>query len=136
MRRESERGGNEDERISAGAGGVERSQEHAKASAELASAMDPDFLSALTLTIIPETPMARMQERGRFVMPDKQMLLEELYTFIEHSNPTRAMFRTNHASNYLPIAGTLPQDKAPMLDVIAGALEGKIGLRPEWRRGL
>ena len=119
-----------------GAGGVERSQDHAKASAELASAMDPDFLSALTLTVIPETPMARMQEKGRFVMPDKQMLLEELYTFIEHANPTRAVFRTNHASNYLPIAGTLPQDKEPMLDVIAAALKGKVGLRPEWRRGL
>ena len=119
-----------------GAGGVERSQDHARASAELASAMDPDFLSALTLTVIPETPMARMQEKGRFVMPDKQMLLEDLYTFIEHANPTRAVFRTNHASNYLPIAGTLPQDKEQMLDVIAGALEGKVGLRPEWRRGL
>ena len=119
-----------------GAGGVERSQEHAKASAELASAMDPDFLSALTLTVIPETPMERMQEKGRFVMPDKRMLLEELYTFIEHSNPTGAIFRTNHASNYLPIAGTLPHDKDPMLDIVAGALEGKVGLRPEWRRGL
>ena len=119
-----------------GAGGVERSPEHAKASAELASAMDPDFLSALTLTVIPETPMARLQQKGRFVMPDKRMLLEELYTFIEHANPTRAVFRTNHASNYLPIAGTLPQDKEPMLDVISGALQGKVGLRPEWRRGL
>jgi radical SAM superfamily enzyme YgiQ (UPF0313 family) len=119
-----------------GAGGIERSQEHAKASAELASAMDPDFLSALTLTVIPDTPMARMESNGRFVMPDKRMLLEELYTFIEHSNPTGAIFRTNHASNYLPIAGTLPHDKDPMLDIIAGALEGKVGLRPEWRRGL
>ena len=119
-----------------GAGGVERSQEHAKASAELASAMDPDFLSALTLTVIPNTPMERMQEKGRFVMPNKSMLLEELFTFIEHANPTSSMFRTNHASNYLPIAGTLPHDKEPMLDVIAGALEGKVELRPEWRRGL
>ena len=119
-----------------GAGGIERSQEHAKASAELASAMDPDFLSALTLTVIPNTPIERMEANGRFVMPDKRMLLEELYTFIEHSNPTGAIFRTNHASNYLPIAGTLPHDKDPMLDIIAGALEGKVGLRPEWRRGL
>ena len=75
------------------------------------------------------------------MMPDKQMLLEELYTFIEHANPTRAVFRTNHASNYLPIAGTLPQDKEPMLDVIAAALAGKSvcvqngaeGCRLTWR---
>lgn len=119
-----------------GAGGVERSQEHAKASAELASAMDPEFLSALTLTVIPGTPMARMQDKGRFVMPDQKMLLEELYTFIEHAHPTQAIFRTNHASNYLPIAGTLPQEKEPMLELITEALKGKVGLRPEWRRGL
>jgi hypothetical protein len=119
-----------------GAGGAERSQEHAKASAELASAMDPDFLSALTLTVIPNTPMHRMQEKGRFVMPEKHQLLEELYTFIEHSNPSSSVFRTNHASNYLPIAGTLPQDKVPMLDLIASAMNGNVQLRPEWRRGL
>jgi radical SAM superfamily enzyme YgiQ (UPF0313 family) len=119
-----------------GAGGVERSQMHAKASADLASAMDPEFLSALTLTVIPNTPMERMQANGRFVMPDKTMLLQELFTFIEHANPTAAVFRTNHASNYLPIAGTLPLDKEPMLELIAGALDGSVGLRPEWRRGL
>ena len=44
--------------------------------------------------------MERLQDRGRFVMPDKDMLLEELYTFIEHANPSGAVFRTNHASNY------------------------------------
>ena len=62
-----------------GAGGVERSSEHARASAELASAMDPGFLRPRWMPfVIPETPMARMQEKGRFVMPDKRMLLEEL----------------------------------------------------------
>ena len=119
-----------------GAGGVERSREHAKASAELASAMDPDFLSALTLTVIPNTPMERMQLNGRFVMPDKSMLLEELFIFIEHANPTAAVFRTNHASNYLPIRGTLPLDREPMLELITAALDGTVRLRPEWRRGL
>ena len=50
--------------FSLGAGGVQRSSEHARASAELASAMDPDFLSALTLTAIPETLMARNAGKG------------------------------------------------------------------------
>ena len=119
-----------------GAGGVERSQQHAQASAELATAMNPAFLSALTLTIVPDTPLHRMAEKGRFVLPDTTSLLQELHTFIAHSNPSRAVFRTNHASNYLPIAGTLPHDKAQMLNVIEMALGGGIPLRPEWRRGL
>ncbi len=119
-----------------GAGGKERSQEHAFASAQLASAMNPHFLSALTLTIVPETPIDRMAKKGKFVLPDKKALLQELHTFIKHAQPSRSIFRTNHASNYLPIAGTLPQDKDQMLQVIGMALGGDIPLRPEWRRGL
>jgi radical SAM superfamily enzyme YgiQ (UPF0313 family) len=119
-----------------GAGGEKRSQQHAQASAELATAMNPTFLSALTLTIVPGTPIHRMEERGKFVLPNKRALLEELHTFIDLSEPKKSIFRTNHASNYLPIAGTLPQDKEDMLRIISMAMGGDVPLRPEWRRGL
>ena len=119
-----------------GSGGVERSTEHAMASADLATAMDPAFLSALTLTIVPNTPIARLAEKGRFVLPSKRELLKELHLFVDNCNPTSAVFRSNHASNYLPIAGKLPQDKDALLELIESALDGDIPLRPEWRRGL
>ena len=119
-----------------GAGGVGRSQEHAIASGKLASAMDPEFLSALTLTIVPNTPIDRLAKKGKFVLPEKKNLLEELYLFIDNVDTTAAVFRTNHASNYLPIAGTLPQDKEQILELISMALDGKVPLRAEWRRGL
>ena len=119
-----------------GAGGTERSQEHAEASARLASAMDPEFLSALTLTVVPGTPHARMEEKGLFVVPDLEALLRELRTFVALAEPSSAVFRTNHASNYLPIAGRLPSDRAAMLTLLDEALDGRIGLRPEWLRGL
>lgn len=119
-----------------GAGGVERSDQHARASAELLTAMDPRFASALTLTVVPGTPIARAEEKGLYTAPDAAGALRELRTLVEHAAPTDAIFRTNHASNRLPIAGRLPRDREPILAAIDGALAGDVPLRPEWLRGL
>jgi len=119
-----------------GAGGIERSDDHARASARLATAMDPEYLAALTLTVVPDTPLATLEKRGRFVLPDIHGLLRELRTFVAEAAPTNALFRTNHASNYLPIAGRLPFDRNRIVEVIDAALSGKIRLRPEYARGL
>ena len=119
-----------------GAGGTERSAEHARASAELATAMDPDYLAALTLTVVEGTPLAATQERMGWKLPEVEGLLEELRTFVTHARPTDAMFRTNHASNYLPLAGRLPADGQKIATVIDMALCGELPLRPEDMRGL
>jgi radical SAM superfamily enzyme YgiQ (UPF0313 family) len=119
-----------------GAGGVERSDEHAEASARLASEMDPRFVSLLTLTVIPGTPIARLEERGRFKLPEVEGLLREMRTFVAQARPTDAIFRTNHASNYLPLGGRLPRDSDRIVEVLDSALSGKIPLTPDWARGL
>jgi radical SAM superfamily enzyme YgiQ (UPF0313 family) len=119
-----------------GAGGIERSEEHARESARLAGAMDPRFLSCLTLTVVPGTPLAKLEERGKFERPPVEGLLRELRTFIAGAEPSDAIFRTNHASNYLPLAGRLPRDRARMLAGLDAALAGEIPLKPEWLRGL
>ncbi len=119
-----------------GAGGVERSAEHAAGSAELATAMDPQYLAALTLTIVPSTPLAKLAGRGKFELPAVDHLLGELRTFVAHARPTEALFRTNHASNYLPLGGRLPRDREQIIAVIDRALAGGIALRPERTRGL
>ena len=119
-----------------GAGGIERSSEHAEASARLATEMDPRFLSLLTLTVIPGTPIAKLAERGGFELPDIRGLLRELRTFVAGAAPTDAIFRTNHASNYLPLAGRLPRSRERILGTLDAALTGEIPLRPEWHRGL
>ena len=64
------------------------------------------------------------------------MLLRELRVMVEHAKPRDAVFRTNHASNYLPLGGRLPNDAARIVAIIDRALEGKIPLRPERSRGL
>jgi hypothetical protein len=98
--------------------------------------MDPRFVSLLTLTVIPGTPLARQEERGEFAVPDVPVLLKELRTFIAEATPTDAIFRTNHASNWLPLEGRLPRDREAILEAIDGALEGRVPLRPDWARGL
>ena len=119
-----------------GAGGVDRSREHIEASAELASEMDPRFVSLLTLTVIPGTPIARLEATGRFEMPSVDALLRELREFVARASPTDTIFRTNHASNYLPLAGRIPRDRPRLLDLLDAALAGEVNLRPEWARGL
>jgi radical SAM superfamily enzyme YgiQ (UPF0313 family) len=119
-----------------GAGGIERSAEHADGSALLATEMDPRFVSLLTLTVIPATPIARLQAQGRFELPGVAGLLGELRTFVARTEPSDAIFRTNHASNYLPLAGRLPRDRERIVATLDAALTGEVRLRPEWARGL
>ncbi|MGB5414817.1 MAG: radical SAM protein [Polyangiales bacterium] len=119
-----------------GAGGTERSKEHAAGSAKLITEMDPELVSALTLTIIPGTPIDKMQAQGKFTLPSVTGLLEELRTIVAESSPANAVFRTNHASNYLPLAGRLPQDRERIVAVLDRALAGDITLRSESSRGL
>lgn len=115
---------------------MERSDEHARATAELVTRMDPEFFSALTVTIVPDTPLDRLARKGRFEVPPPEGLLCELRTMVDEARPTNAVFRTNHASNYLPLAGRLPHDRARIVATIDAALSGHVRLRPEWQRGL
>lgn len=119
-----------------GVAGTVRSQQHAEATAELVSRMDPEYFAALTTSIIAGTPLYRLQEKGKFELPSVEDMLGELRTMVIRSKPTNALFRTNHASNYLPLAGRLPVDRDRIVSVIDSALEGRVQLRPEWLRGL
>ena len=119
-----------------GAGGVERSKAHAEASAQLITEMDPEFLSALTLTVVPGSALDRTSKRSRWTLPDVPGLLSELRIMVDGARPTDSIFRTNHASNYLPLAGRLPRDRTRIVSILDAALSGEIPLREEWSRGL
>ncbi|MFN3534350.1 MAG: radical SAM protein [Desulfatiglandales bacterium] len=119
-----------------GIAGRERSAEHAKATGELLSEMDPDYVGALTLMLIPGTPLYEDYRNGRFQLPSQRELLLELREMIYHTQLTKGLFFSNHASNYLPIKARLPEGKAEALRLINGALSGKVELRPEWMRAL
>jgi radical SAM superfamily enzyme YgiQ (UPF0313 family) len=119
-----------------GVGGTARSSEHAHATAKLVTEMDPAYFAALTTSVVPETPLARMEQKGFFELPSVNQMLSELRIIVDEARPTDAMFRTNHASNHLPLGGRLPRDRQAICAAIDAALEGKIRLRSEAQRGL
>jgi radical SAM superfamily enzyme YgiQ (UPF0313 family) len=119
-----------------GIAGKEGSLKHAKATGELLSAMDPDFVGALTVMLIPGTPLYEEFTSGHFELPDQRGLLTELREMIRDTHLSRGLFYSNHASNYLPVKARLPRGKQDALDLIDRALQGGVGLRPEWMRAL
>jgi len=119
-----------------GIAGKEKSLEHAKLTGELLSEMDPDYIGALTVMFVPGTPLYDEHEKGEFVLPDELGLLRELREMILHTNITRGLFFSNHASNYLPVRARLPRGKQEAIEQIDIALTGGVRLKPEWMRGL
>src|SRR5262249_38576546 len=114
----------------------DRADEHARATAALVTAMDPEFFSALTVTVVPGTPLDTLRMRGNFGVPAGAGLPRELRRMVDLARPANALFRTSHASNYLPLGGRLPQERERIVATIDAALAGRIPLRPEFLRGL
>ncbi|MBN1151816.1 MAG: radical SAM protein [Dehalococcoidia bacterium] len=121
-----------------GLGGVELSERHALATARVLSQMDPEFGAALTLTVVPGTPLHQRVESGEFTLVNPFQSLQELRTIVANLDVTSCFFSSMHASNYLTIRGTLPDDRERILAQIDGVLRKRDPsmLRPEGYRGL
>lgn len=121
-----------------GLGGVEGSEKHALATARILSDIDPEFAGALTILLVPGTPLHKDWEEGRFSLISPFQSLEELKLIIANSNFTNCFFTANHASNYLPIKVRLPRQKQEAIRLIDEVLAKKDPslLRPEFIRAL
>ncbi|MCC7140424.1 MAG: radical SAM protein [Planctomycetes bacterium] len=119
-----------------GVAGRARWREHAEATADALSRMDPRFVSCLCVTPVPGTPFAAEVERGDVVLPSPEETLDELRVIVERVRLSGAVFRANHASNWLPIGGRLPSDRDRLLATIDAARRGEVPLVPEEWRGL
>ena len=121
-----------------GLAGIEGSEEHALATARVLSEMDPGYVGALTLTLVPGTPLYQEWERGDFSLISPFQSLQELKRMVECSNFTNCFFSSMHASNYFSIRGRLPQEKERMIGELEAILEraDTSSLRPEFLRGL
>jgi radical SAM superfamily enzyme YgiQ (UPF0313 family) len=123
-----------------GLGGTTRSEAHAKNTAKTINAIDPPYLAALTLMLVPGTKLHAQAQRGAFHPLSPLETLRELRSLIDNlTQLTNSTFRTNHASNYLPLRGVLSRDRPRLLALIDGVLadpEATRRLRPEGMRGL
>jgi radical SAM superfamily enzyme YgiQ (UPF0313 family) len=128
-----------------GAGNEDVSKAHALESADLVNKICPNddriwYIAFLSLMIPPGTVMYERKIKGDFTEMGSNEILNELKIFIEGINfknkSANCIFRSNHASNYLPIKGTLEKDKAKILEVIDFGLHNKEALRPEYYRAL
>ena len=119
-----------------GIAGPQRSQIHAVETGRVLSAIDPDYVGALSLMLIPGTPLYQDYKSGEFRLIEPHEMLAELRTMIASTNLTRGLFHANHASNYLPIRARLPKEKEPTLRLIDAALAGEVPLKPEYLRAL
>jgi radical SAM superfamily enzyme YgiQ (UPF0313 family) len=120
-----------------GLGGGDQSTEHVNDTASILTDMDPEYASALTLMLIPGTPLYAEYESGKFTLPDKFALLRELAGIIEKSDFSSCYFTSNHASNYLAIKARLPLEKDKTVTTIYNTIRKNDVryLRPEYMRG-
>jgi len=119
-----------------GIAGRARSSEHARETARVLSAIDPDYVGALSLMLIPGTPLYAEWRSGSFELLEPMEMLAELRSLFAETRLSQGVFHANHASNYLPIKARLPKDRAEVLDLLDRALAGGVALKPESMRGL
>ena len=119
-----------------GLAGSERSEIHALETGRALSEMDPEYIGALSLMLIPGTQMYQDWKTGDFILPEPEQMLMELRTMIANTHISQGLFFANHASNYLPIRARLPRDRESAIQMIDRALTGDIPLKPDWLRAL
>ncbi len=121
-----------------GLGGIEESKRHVLETARAVTEIDPNYVGALTLTLVPGTPLYEQWERNEFHPLSPFQSLEELKLIIENSDFTNCFFSSMHASNYISVRGNLPQDKERMLRQLQKVLAARDPslLRPEFLRRL
>ncbi len=120
------------------AGRTPKAVDHALNTARICNEINPDYIAALTLMLTPKTELYRRMQKGEFQLPEPFEILEELRIIIENLDVQESEFRSNHASNYLPIKGRLPEDKKDILSLIDQIIKrnDRKYLRPDYMRGL
>lgn len=121
-----------------GLGGQKFSKQHAINSARLMNETQPEFVSTLVVSFPMGEERFREGFKGEYIPLEQADLFEEIRLLIEHFELTNTVFRSDHASNYLVLKGTLGKDKERLLKTIDMAINkpGAIPLRQEWQRGL
>ncbi|MHC4946632.1 MAG: B12-binding domain-containing radical SAM protein [Planctomycetota bacterium] len=105
------------EYVLVGIAGPERSQIHARASAEVLNAIEPHFVRLRTYVPVFGTPMWDDYEEGRFTLQSAHECLREIRTLVEFLKGPATLL-SDHLSNYADITGKVPDEKEGMLEKI------------------
>lgn len=108
-----------------GLAGKDGTKEHAYATAKAINEIKPDMLSALTLMLYRGSELKERYEKGDFTVLTPAELMQELYDIVNNIDlpiGNNCIFRSNHVSNYLPLAGILSKDKVKLLQNIQNAV--------------
>lgn len=121
-----------------GMGGRRFSEQHAVNSARLMNAAQPEYLSTLVVSFPAGMDRYQAGFDGAFEPLDQPGLFREMRLLLDALELRNTIFRSDHASNYLVLKGTLGRDKQRLLQLVDTALAhpGAVPLRPEWARGL
>lgn len=119
-----------------GLGGKPLSMENARETARIVNEMQPNHLSAMNYTPVEGTKLGNMALRGEFQVLSAEESLLETAELIRGLEVSGMHFTSDHASNYLPLKGTLNEDKEKLLTLIEGAVSGSVRIRSEGARGL
>jgi radical SAM superfamily enzyme YgiQ (UPF0313 family) len=121
-----------------GMGGKRYSEQHAVNSALLMNEAQPEYLSTLVVSFPTGVDRYQTGFKGEFEPLDQKGLFQEMYWLLDTLELENTIFRSDHASNYLVLKGTLNRDKPHLLETVRAALNhpGSVTLRPEWMRGL
>ena len=121
-----------------GMGGKRYSEQHAVNSALLMNEAQPEYLSTLVVSFPTGVDRYQAGFKGEFEALDQKGLFQEMYWLLDTLDLKNTIFRSDHASNYLVLKGTLNRDKPRLLETVRAALDqpGSVVLRPEWLRGL
>lgn len=111
-------------------------EEHILSTAKMINAMKPRHLSAMTFAPAKGTPLGNDVLAGKFKVCTPDQILEECRLLLEHLDVDPLHFTSNHASNYLPLKGSMPEEREKFISLIDQALDGKICLRKTLNRGI
>ncbi len=104
-----------------GLGGKPKLKEHALSCASLISEMNPEYCSFLTLRLYEGTPFYDEVRKGRFERLNADEIMDEMEIFLSHVDSPGTVFRSNHASNYLPLGGTFNRDIPSLIEAVRQA---------------
>ena len=120
-----------------GLAGKDGWEDHAIKTGTMISEMQPSYVGLLTLMVDPDVPIAKEIKEGKLKLLSPEEVVAETLLLLENTEVEKpCVFRSNHASNYLSLAGTLPGDREHMISILREAMKNSGMLKDERFRAL